>query len=102
MQWRVIVLFFVRGWRAPAIARRFHVPKHRIWEVLDYWSVRAWGLGCLQVIDPEAFAMCCRADIECGTSGAADRSPATLAGGDGDIRCGLGAGEEEAVSHGIA
>jgi hypothetical protein len=67
MQWRMVLLFFVRGWSATHIAARFNVPDHRIWKILNAWSVRAWTLGYIQVIDPEAFAACCCSDAECGT-----------------------------------
>ena len=56
MQWRVVLLFFVRGWSASRIGARFNVPRHRIWKTLNSWSVRALALGYVQVIDPEAFA----------------------------------------------
>jgi hypothetical protein len=62
MQRRVVLLFFVHGWSAVTIAARFNVPKHVIWGVLNDWSVRALALGCIQVIDPEAFDICCRVD----------------------------------------
>ena len=68
MQWRMVLLFFVRGWSAANIAERFHVPDHRVWKVLNAWSVRALTLGYVQVIDPEAFAACCGADVECETN----------------------------------
>ena len=61
IQWRAVVLFFVRGWSSPNIAARFHVPTHRIWQILEDWSVRAFALGYVQVLDPEAFEACCRA-----------------------------------------
>jgi len=67
MQWRVVLLFFVLGWSSPAIAARFRVPTHRIWQILEDWSVRAFALGYVQVLDPEAFAACCRA-AGCGTT----------------------------------
>jgi len=67
MQWRAVLLFFVLGWSSPSIAARFHVPTHRIWQILEDWSVRAFALGYVQVLDPEAFAACCRA-AECGSS----------------------------------
>jgi hypothetical protein len=60
MQWRAVLLFFVRGWSSPRIAARFRVPTHTIWQILEDWSVRAWALGYIQVLDPEAFARCCR------------------------------------------
>ena len=66
-QWRMVLLFFVRGWSAAHIAERFNVPDHRVWKILNAWSVRAWTLGYVQVIDPEAFAACGCSDAECGT-----------------------------------
>jgi hypothetical protein len=75
MQWRAVLLFFVRGWSSPNIAARFHVPTHRIWQVLEDWSVRAFALGYVQVLDPDAFAACCRAgvDLESRPEGAQPR-----------------------------
>jgi hypothetical protein len=67
MQWRAVLLFFVRGWSASRIAARFNVPRHRIWKILNGWSVRALALGYVQVIDPQAFAACCHLDVESGT-----------------------------------
>jgi hypothetical protein len=67
MQWRMVVLFFVRGWSAANIAERFHVPNHRVWHLLNSWSVRAMALGHVQVIDAEAFEACCRGEVEFGT-----------------------------------
>ena len=64
MQWRVVLLFFVRGWSSAEIARRFDIPRHRISEILNDWSIRALALGYVQVIDAEAFASCCRTDAE--------------------------------------
>jgi hypothetical protein len=66
MQWRMVLLFFVRGWGAAKIAERFHVPKHRVWTLLNEWSVRAMALGHVQVIDPEAFEACCRGEVDGG------------------------------------
>src|ERR1035438_5204865 len=67
MQWRMVLLFFVRGWSVAKIAERFQVPKHRVWTLLNGWSVRAMAQGHIQVIDPQAFAVCCRAELEGGT-----------------------------------
>lgn len=66
-QWRMVLLFFIRGWRVANIAERFHVPKHRVWTLLNEWSVRAIALGHIQVIDPEAFEASCRGEVECGS-----------------------------------
>jgi hypothetical protein len=67
MQWRMVLLFFVRGWSASRIAVRFEVPKHRILRSLNEWSSRALALGYVQIIDPEAFEACCQVDVEYGT-----------------------------------
>src|ERR1039458_10318286 len=67
MQWRMVLLFFVRGWSVAKIATRFQVPNHRVWTLLNGWSVRAMAQGHVQVIDPQAWAVCCRDDVECGT-----------------------------------
>ena len=67
MQWRMVLLFFVRGWSVAKIATRFQVPNHRVWTLLNGWSVRAMAQGHVQVIDPQAFAVCSRDDVECGT-----------------------------------
>lgn len=62
-QWRIVLLYFVRGWSAPKVAGRFSAPVHRIRKILNAWCVRALELGYIQVVDPEAFAICCRDDI---------------------------------------
>jgi hypothetical protein len=62
MQWRSVLLYFVRGWSQTAIAGRFGVPVHRISRTLSEWSIRALAFGHIQVIDPEE---CCRLGIEC-------------------------------------
>jgi hypothetical protein len=67
MQWRMVILFFVRGWRVGKIGERFQVPSHRVWKLLNEWSLRALALGYVQVIDPEAFAACCRDEANCGS-----------------------------------
>ena len=73
MQWRSVLLYFVRGWTATAIAARFHVPVHRIWHILNQWAIRATALGYIQIIDVEAF---CRLDA--GASGSPVRRTTAL------------------------
>jgi hypothetical protein len=67
MQWRMVLLFFVRGWSSAAIGARFRVPKHRIQKILNRWSFRALAFGHVQIIDPVAFAASCHVDVEYGT-----------------------------------
>lgn len=59
VQWRVVLLYFVRGWSSVEIGARFLVPKHQIRRILRDWSVRALALGCMVIVDPEAFRVCC-------------------------------------------
>jgi hypothetical protein len=66
MQWRMVLLFFVRGWSLTDIAARFKVPTHRVCQLVNNWSVRALALGYVEIIDPEAFAECCRVDVDHG------------------------------------
>jgi hypothetical protein len=56
MQWKAVLLYFVRGWPVCDIAARFGVGGHRISKVVDEWATRAIALGYIQVIDPERFA----------------------------------------------
>ncbi len=66
MQWRMVLLFFVQGWSLNDVAVRFKVPKHRVCRILNTWAARALALGYIDVIDPEAFAECCRVDLASG------------------------------------
>jgi hypothetical protein len=68
LQWRAVLLFFVRGWSSPRVAERFDVPAHQIWQILEDWSVKALALGYVQVIDQEAFEECCLACAEHGAA----------------------------------
>jgi len=56
MQWKAVLLFFVRGWPICDISARFGVGTHRISKVVDEWATRAIALGYIQVIDAERFA----------------------------------------------
>jgi hypothetical protein len=76
MQWRMVLLFFVRGWSSARIAARFQVPKHRILKSLNEWSFRALALGYVQIIDPEAFEECCQVDVDYGTDRDSQDTPA--------------------------
>ncbi len=56
MQWKAVLLYFVRAWPIGDIAARFRVGSHRIAQVVNEWATRALALGYIQVIDPERFA----------------------------------------------
>jgi hypothetical protein len=79
MQWRMVLLFFIHGWSLGDVAARFKVPKHRVSQILNCWSVRALALGYVEVIDPEAFAKCCRVDVGFPESAPAVCAPAAIA-----------------------
>ena len=64
VQWRMVLLYFVRGWSQPAISARFGIPIHRISKAINDWSIRALALGYVQVIDAKAFAVCCGVECE--------------------------------------
>jgi len=76
MQWRIVVLYFVRGWSQRAIAARFGVPVHRIARALSEWSARAVAFRYVQVIDHEE---CRRLGFECETSSPAEELRAGVA-----------------------
>jgi hypothetical protein len=73
-QWRMVLLYFVRGWNLRDIAARFQVPPHRVCLILNNWSVRALALGYVEIVDPDAFAECCRVDVEHGTGREAEET----------------------------
>ena len=56
MQWKAVLLYFVRGWPLCDIADRFGVKPHRIAKAVDEWATRAIALGYIQVVDAEQFA----------------------------------------------
>jgi hypothetical protein len=56
VQWRVVVLFLVRAWSMNAIGRRVGLPASRVSLIVREWSVRAFALGYIQIIDPVRFS----------------------------------------------
>ena len=68
-QWRMVLLYFVRGWSQTAIAARLGVPVHRISRTLNEWSIRALAYGYVQVVDSEE---CGRLGIECESDAPAE------------------------------
>jgi transposase-like protein len=74
MQWKAVLLYFVRGWPLCDIADRFGVKSHRIAKAVDEWATRAIALGYIQVIDAEQFAEWSSAEVD--AEGEADAAPA--------------------------
>jgi hypothetical protein len=52
MQQRIVQLFFVRGWSARDISRRFGLSKARVLRILADWKIRAIDSGWIQEIEP--------------------------------------------------
>jgi hypothetical protein len=50
IQWRIAVLFFVRGWSCPDIGRRYGFRKQRAQQIISKWAERAVRLGYIQPI----------------------------------------------------
>jgi hypothetical protein len=50
IQWRVAVLYFVRGWSCLQLGNRYSVTPNRIRQLLYKWVERAMALGYLQQI----------------------------------------------------
>lgn len=53
IQWRLVALYFVQGWSAVRIARRYKVSSRRVHQQLRQWVSRARTLGYLQEIPTE-------------------------------------------------
>jgi DNA-binding response OmpR family regulator len=50
IQWRVVVLYFVRNWSSKALGQRYGVTMTRVRQILSQWVRRATALGYLQEI----------------------------------------------------
>lgn len=58
LQCHVVLLYFVLGWSCDKIAKRYHVTRQHIWQIVSEWRRHAVALGYLQVIPPpEALLM---------------------------------------------
>ena len=55
IQWRVVTLYFVRGWTCEQLADRYGVTSHRVRQLLRRWVDRATALGYLQEIPAETW-----------------------------------------------
>ena len=53
IQWRLVELYFVRGWSSRQLAERYGVTARRIQQSLQHWVGRAMERGYLQEIPPE-------------------------------------------------
>jgi transposase-like protein len=53
IQWRVVTLYFIRGWTCEQLAARYGVTASRVRQLLRRWVECAAALGYLQEIPPE-------------------------------------------------
>jgi hypothetical protein len=53
LQWRLAVLYFVRGWSTRTIADRYGLTRERCGQIISDWRIRAVALGYIQDVTPE-------------------------------------------------
>ena len=53
LQWRLAVLYFVRGWSTRSIADRYGLTRERCGQIISDWRIRAVALGYIQDVTPE-------------------------------------------------
>lgn len=53
IQWRIVVLYFVRGWSSAKIALRYGVTRERVRQILRQWTVRARTHGYMDLVPSE-------------------------------------------------
>jgi hypothetical protein len=54
IQWRVVTLYFVRGWTCDQLAARYGITSRRVRQLLRLWVDCATVLGYLQEIPAES------------------------------------------------
>jgi hypothetical protein len=53
VQWRLVQLYFIRGWSFVDLARRYEVTPQRVMQIVTIWRMRAVALGYIQEIPAE-------------------------------------------------
>lgn len=53
LQWRLALLYFVRGWSTRLIADRYGLTRERCGQIISDWRIRAIALGYIQDVTPE-------------------------------------------------
>ncbi len=53
LQWRLAVLYFVRGWSTRSVADRYRLTRERCGQIISDWRIRAVALGYIQDVTPE-------------------------------------------------
>jgi DNA-binding transcriptional regulator LsrR (DeoR family) len=55
VQWRLAVLYFIRGWSTREIAHRYGLTRERCGQIITDWRIRAVNMGYIQDITPDDF-----------------------------------------------
>jgi hypothetical protein len=55
VQWRLAVLYFIRGWSTREIAHRYSLTRERCGQIISDWRVRAVNMGYIQDVSPDDF-----------------------------------------------
>ncbi len=66
LQWRLAVLYFVRGWSTRTIADRYGLTRERCGQIISDWRIRAVALGYIQDVTPEGTDLALLADAHTG------------------------------------
>ncbi len=53
VQWRLALLYFIRGWSTREIARRYGLTRERCGQIITDWRVRAVNMGYIQDVTPD-------------------------------------------------
>lgn len=53
LQWKLVQLYFVLGWRCDRIASRYRLSDQRVRQILKTWKRRAVEMGYVQSIPPD-------------------------------------------------
>lgn len=67
LQWRLAVLYFVRGWSTRTIADRYGLTRERCGQIISDWRIRAVSLGYIQDVTPEGTDLARLADSHSGS-----------------------------------
>jgi hypothetical protein len=55
VQWRLAILYFIRGWSTREIARRYGLTRERCGQIITDWRIRAVNMGYIQDVTPDDF-----------------------------------------------
>ena len=52
LQWRLVCLYFIRGWSLLDLSNRYGLTRGHLWQILTEWQRRAASAGYVQYIPP--------------------------------------------------